>query len=180
MTTYSEELRKLNQSSGIVELYRFDATAIGGTVYHLTPTPSELGVITFNGVTYTCFPLSSFGWEVSTSGTMPRPTLQVSNVTQTFLSAIVSLGDLVGMEVQRFFTFQKYLDGQPEADPSKKSVTELYFVEQKVQHDAQSITWQLASPLDRANTILPRRQYLKDETTHNVYAPGLSRYRGAY
>lgn len=178
--TYAADLRDLNQTSGLVELYTFDATAIGGAVYHLTPSPAAAGVITFNGIDYTCFPLSSFGWELSASGTMPRPTIQVSNVTAAFMAGIVSLGDLVGMKVTRFFTFEKYLDGAPAADPTKKSPTELYFIEQKLSHDAQSITWQLASPIDRANTVLPRRQYLKDQTTNNVWAPGLSRYRGAF
>jgi lambda family phage minor tail protein L len=177
--TYNAELTQLNQTSPLIELYEFDATAIGGDTYYLTPYPAPDGV-TFNGVTYTAFPVASMGFEASTSGTMPRPTIQVSNVTSTFLAGIVALGDLVGMSVRRFFTYEKYLDGMPDADPFARSPTELYFVEQKVEHTASKITWQLASALDKSSIILPRRQYLKDNIGGNVYAPGLSRYRGSF
>lgn len=178
--SYNTELRELNQSSGIVELYDFDATNIGGGVYHLTPYPIDGGVVYFNGVAYSSFPIASMGWENSASGTAPRPTIQVSNVTGTFLAAVASLGDLVGMSVTRFYTFEKFLDGAAEEDPTARSRPEYYFVEQKLEHTAQKITWQLASPIDRSNLILPRRQYLKDDVANNIYAPGLSRYRGAF
>jgi lambda family phage minor tail protein L len=177
--TFATDSRQLHQTSALVELYDFDATSIGGSTYHFTPYYHEDGYITFNGVPYSCFPLGSSGWELTASGTMPRPTLQVSNVTQTFLAAVISLGDLTGMSVRRFFVYDKNLDGQPGADPSATSRVELYFVEQKLEQTNNHITWQLSSPLDRADFIVPARQYLKDNVGGNVYAPGLSRYRGA-
>lgn len=178
-STFSSDLRRLHQDSGIVELFDFDATSIGGGVYHLTPYYLDGGTISFDGVVYSSFPVASFGWELTTTGTMPRPTIQVSNVTSVFLASIVALGDLTGMQVTRFFTYERYLDGQPEEDPTMHSRKEVYHVEQKLDHTNTAITWQLVSPIDRANIILPRRQYLKDEVGNNVWAPGLSRYLGA-
>lgn len=177
--TIDADLRKLHQTSQLLELYDLDATNIGGSVYHLSPQWVTGGFFDFNGITYTCFPISSSGWELSSTGTAPRPTLQVSNVTQVWLSAITSLGDLTGMKVRRFRVFAKNLDGQPDADPTAISRPEVYYVEQKLEESKTRITWQLASPADRASVVLPARQYLKDDITGNVYAPGLARYRGA-
>lgn len=168
-----------NEGDGLVELYTADATALGGSLYRFAPYYHPDGYLSFGGTHYTCFPVASAGWEFTASGTAPRPTLQVSNVTQSFLYGIINIDDLVGMEIQRFFTKVKYLDDGSSPDSSKRTPSEIYYVEQKTQHDARTVTWQLSSPIDRANLVLPRRQYLKDPTTGNVYAPGLGRYSGA-
>lgn len=110
MTAPYVDLQDLNQTSGFVELFSLDTTPLGGSVYNFTNSTSSTGNIVFNGVTYSCLPITSDGWDFTSTGAPPKPTLTVSNVSKTLLAAVISLGDLVGSKVQRIRTYAKYLD----------------------------------------------------------------------
>lgn len=106
-----QEIVKLQQTSGFVELYKLDATAAGGAIYYFTNNQSPNGGnIVFGGITYQSLPIISSGWDISTEGVPPKPTLQLSNVNKTLLVAVATLGDLVGSEVSRTRTYAKFLD----------------------------------------------------------------------
>lgn len=111
MTTPYADLQDLNQSSGFVELFTLDATKVGGGVYRFTNFANpDGGALYFGGNAYIPLPVKSEGWDFSSTGTPPKPTLTVSNVSKQFLADVISLGDLVGSEVTRVRTFAKYLD----------------------------------------------------------------------
>ena len=164
MATPTADIRDLNQTSGLVELYTLDCTNIGGLVYNFTSNVTAAGgSLSFGGVSYTALPVSSSGWDFSSTGSPPKPTLTVSNVNKTFLYAVITLGDLVGAYLTRVRTFEKYLDGGASPDSTKKIGPDIYVIEQKISHDNTGITWQMTSIIDRMGTMLPRRQILKDK-----------------
>lgn len=161
--TIETEIHKQHQSSPLVELFTLDCSSIGGLTYRFTNHFAESGSVAFNGLTYTSLPIAATGYELTTSGTQPRPTLTVSNVTSVLLNAVITLGDIVGCKVSRIRTYEKFLDGQPTTDTTQYLGPDVYFIEQKSSHTKTAITWQLASSLDRLGTMLPRRQVLKSE-----------------
>lgn len=170
----SGALQSLNQDSPLVELFTLDLTGIGGSVFRFTPHFAEASTISFGGISYLSLPIISDGWEVSASGTQPRPTLSISNVNQVLLNSVISLGDLVGADLILIRTFEKYLDGHPSGDPTKYLPAQVYQVEQKVAHTAELISWQLSSILDKFGSKLPARQLTRTNF------PGLGRARGSW
>ena len=99
----------------VVELFDFELnTAQHGatTVYRFTNTKNELGNdIVWQGNTYTAIPLKAEGYEANTQGTLPRPSISVSNLLGTFTTIIALLPDgLEGCKVTRTRTLSKYLD----------------------------------------------------------------------
>ena len=187
MASFDESLRALHGTAGIVEF--LDITSPDGTwSRHITPYYIAAGFTTYGGVDYTCFPYASVGWEMRATGTLPRPTLTVSNVIPEFHAEVVSKGDMVGYKARRYFTFENFLDGAVNAAPTEHSRYEIYYFEQKLEHTETYISWQLASAIDQGNIVLPRRQYLKDKMPDDpahpgvpvpipgsVYSPGLTR-----
>ena len=88
-----EELSKLNPSA-IIELFELhlDNTLHGSTdVYrfHAGANADVDGNVVFNGKTYTRIPVKAEGFEFTSTGTLPRPTLTISNLdgTMTTLAA---------------------------------------------------------------------------------------------
>lgn len=171
MTTPYADLQERHQSSALVELFTLDCTPLGGGVYNFTNTPASSPVL-FGGVSFTPIPIKSEGWDFTSTGAPPKPTLTVSNVARTLLTDVISLGDLVGAKVTRVRTFAKYLDAGATPDSSKYIGPEVYIVEQKTGHNNEFIQWQLTSILDRLGMKLPRRQVLKDKGF-----PGVSKTR---
>lgn len=169
----SPDLQNLNQTSGFVELYVLDLTALGGAVYHYTNNISAIGgSLSFNGVPYTAIPIKSEGWNFVSTGQAPKPTLTVGNVQKNLLALVVSLGDMVGAKVTRYRTYEKYLDNGATPDGSKFLGPEVFLIEQKIAHNKTFISWQLTSIIDRFGMKLPRRQVLKDKGF-----PGVARTR---
>lgn len=174
----AQDLQNQHQTSPLIELYTLDCSNLGGSVYRFTPMFAESGSVSFQGQQYFSIPIQTEGWEVTSSGTQPRPTLQVSNTHGAVLNAVITLGDIVGAKVTRLRTYEKYLDGMPEADANMHLRPDVLQVEQKTSHTNTHIAWQLSTILERLGTKLPRRQILKDQTARHLYAPGISRYRG--
>ncbi len=96
--------------SPLVELFVIDCTGLGGPIHRFTPHFSEGASVSFGGNTYLSMPIISDGWEVSASGTQPRPTLSLTNVNRLLMNEVVTLGDLVGAKITRIRTLAKYLD----------------------------------------------------------------------
>ena len=85
-----EELAKINPSA-IIELFelRLDSTLHGSSdVYrfHAGANAAVSGNIVFNSQTYTRIPIKADGFEYSNTGTLPRPTLSISNLDSTITS----------------------------------------------------------------------------------------------
>ena len=163
-----EELAKLNPSA-IIELFELhlDNTLHGSTdVYrfHAGANADVDGNVVFNGNTYTRIPVKTDGFEFTNTGTLPRPTLTISNLdgTMTTLLLLVNAttagNDLGGAEVRRIRTLKKFLDGESTADPNAKFPDERWYVDRKANESRDSVTFELASKFDLAGQKLPKRQ----------------------
>tara|TARA_Y100000361_G_scaffold144454_1_gene152525 strand:- start:678 stop:1571 length:894 start_codon:yes stop_codon:yes gene_type:complete len=163
-----EELSKLNPSA-IIELFEvhLDNTLHGSTdVYrfHAGANADIDGNVVFNGNTYTRIPVKADGFEMTNTGTLPRPTLTISNLdgTMTTLLLLVNAttagNDLGGAEVRRIRTLKKFLDGEAAADPNAKFPDERWFIDRKANESRDSVTFELASKFDLAGQKLPKRQ----------------------
>ena len=163
-----EELAKLNPSA-IIELFELhlDNTLHGSTdVYrfHAGANADVDGNVVFNGNTYTRIPVKADGFEFTNTGTLPRPTLTISNLdgTMTTLLLLVNAttagNDLGGAEVRRIRTLKKFLDGEATADPNAKFPDERWYVDRKANESRDSVTFELASKFDLAGQKLPKRQ----------------------
>ncbi len=165
-----EELAKINPSA-IIELFelRLDSTLHGSSdVYrfHAGANAAVSGNIVFNSQTYTRIPIKADGFEYSNTGTLPRPTLSISNhdTTMTTLLLLVNAttagNDLGGAEVRRIRTLKKYLDGESAADPNARWPEERWFVDRKASESRDQVTFELASKFDLAGQKIPRRQVI--------------------
>lgn len=165
-----EELAKINPSA-IIELFelRLDSTLHGSSdVYrfHAGANADVDGNIVFNSQTYTRIPIKADGFEYSNTGTLPRPTLSISNLdgTMTTLLLLVNAttagNDLGGAEVRRIRTLKKYLDGESAADPNARWPEERWFVDRKASESRDQVTFELASKFDLAGQKIPKRQVI--------------------
>tara|TARA_R100001460_G_scaffold9873_3_gene23463 strand:+ start:679 stop:1572 length:894 start_codon:yes stop_codon:yes gene_type:complete len=165
-----EELAKINPSA-IIELFelRLESALHGSNdVYrfHAGSNADVTGNIVFNSQTYSRVPIKADGFEYTNTGTLPRPTLAISNLNST-ISALLLLvnattagNDLGGAEVRRIRTLKKYLDGESAADPNAQFPQEIWFIDRKASETRDSVTFELASKFDLAGQKIPRRQII--------------------
>ena len=107
--------------SAIIELFqlRFNSELHGSNdIYYFHAGTNELGLrnIIFDSQVYTRIPIAAEGFEYTNTGTLPRPTLTVSNLESNItallllVNATTAGNDLGGAEVRRIRTLAKYLD----------------------------------------------------------------------
>lgn len=173
----SEDL-KLAHGSGLVELFDFDLSMLGGPIYHFTPKPTgSLGYITFGGVQYFSFPFE-FKSANGAEGTLPRMQLTVGAVQNlVFKAALVQYGSLLGMRMTKRVTYAKYLDGAANANSSMHSTPELWICKKLLEQGKESVSFEMALPIDAPNIVFPPGQCLKvaSANPYDVYCPGLTR-----
>lgn len=157
-----------------IELIELDATLLGGPIYRFAPMPivdfisgtANMTSILWNGFSWPPFPLESSEWAWDGMGAMPTPHIKVGNVNAYFTAANIEFGDLLGVYLTRFRTFEKFLDGKPDADPNAQFPPEIYRVERKISQNNSIVEWELSNDLDHAAALLPGRIVLKNACTH--------------
>ena len=157
--------------SAIIELFEMtlDSTLHGSTDtyrWHNGANANVSGNIVWNGNSYVRLPIKAEGFEYSNTGTLPRPTLTISNldgVMTTLLllvNATTAGNDLGGATVKRIRTLKKYLDGEAAADPHAKFPDEIWYVDRKASENRDSVSFELASKFDLAGVMIPKRQII--------------------
>lgn len=153
-----------------VEMFEWNAEILTGNPddilrWHPGTTVTH-GAITWQGLEYQPMPIIAEGFERNASGTLPRPTLRVSNIQGLVGHYIRSIGGALGAKVTRKRTLGKYLDavnfpgGNPYADPTTHFPDESYFVSRKAAENALLLEMELAVKFDVAGVRLPRRQVI--------------------
>ncbi len=174
------ESNKLNPDI-YLELFDFDATPIGGTIWYYTNTPTggANSPILWKGNSYYPFPFELQGAEYKAdSSAMPRPTLSISSVNTIMIAAIRSLGSLNGMKVRRYKTFYKFTDNGSNANSTMHWPMDEWTVIRSTTINKNGIQLEVAYPLDRQGLKLPRKQILTDPTPNNPQGfPGVSKIR---
>lgn len=198
MTTIITELQSLSPSA-IIELFQLYTYAnlhgSTNTYYFHSGVNSRLfpGAVVWNGTKYEAFPIQATGFEYSGTGTLPRPTLTVSNLFSTITSILLSINDtnpgndLIGAKLVRIRTCARYLDavnfennqnpyGTP--DPTAEMPREIYYVDRKVSENRDAVQFELTSSLDLIGVRLPGRQCISS-VCQWVYRGAECGYSGA-
>ena len=207
VTLFEIDLSKILEAKSIPNLSA-DSEAIGfkGNVDNTLRFHNNIKVfnskIVWNGNDYYPVPIQAQGFENSSRGTLPTPTLSISSQSEESITLIsllkheiLKMGDIIGAKVTRRRTFAKYLDwanfqfktdisGRPfspqiqelpdgyEPDPNAELPKDVYFIERKTGENKNSIQYQLSSILDLEGTLLPRRTIVSDKCTFPYRGPG--------
>ena len=191
MTIPTSELQAINPGS-IIELFTIELnTALHGsnTIYrfHNGANMNANGEVVWAGNSYLRFPIECSGFEFGSTGTLPRPTIAVSNIFGTITTIMQDINtttvgnDLNGAKFTRIRTLARFLDavnftgntnpyGTP--DPSAEFPQEIYFLDRKVSENRNVVTWEAQSALDLINVKLPGRIATKE------LFPGIGAFRG--
>ena len=159
--------------SAIIELFELtlDATLHGSSdVYrfHAGCNANVTGNVIWNGNPYSRLPIKAEGFEFSSTGSLPRPTLSIANLDGGMTAILLLVNattpgnDLIGAKLKRIRTLKKYLDGEAAADPHAKFPDEIWYVDRKSAENRDLVQFELASKLDMAGVMLPRRQLVSN------------------
>jgi len=165
-----EELSKLAPSA-IIELWSVHLSSdLHGSTdvyrFHNGCNADVNGNIVWDGNQYARQPIQAEGFEYSSTGQLPRPTLTVSNTDNTMTALLIVVNattagnDLTGAEVRRIRTLRKYLDGESAADPNAQWPMEIWYIDRKSSESRNAVQFELASKLDLPNIKIPKRQMI--------------------
>lgn len=154
-TLLDTDTDSVDDDSGVQNIIRFSPDCL-----------EDGSPIVFGGYTYTMFPIEAEGFERGSEGTMPTPTIKVSNVLGGISSIVYEYNDLVGATVRRIRTFRKFLDDQPTADPDAYFPIDEFVVNRKTTQNKVYVEWELRSVLDLEGKYIPKRVCLKNICTH--------------
>lgn len=167
------DLQKLAPGE-LVDLFTIDLNPIGiNEIYHFHNGVNGIGGdVTWQGVLYTRFPIEASGFEWKGSGSIPRPTIRIANITGLLDALARENDDLVGAKFIRHRTFAKYLDAvnfeggiNPQADPNIHLDDEIWFIDRKASVNKVFVEWELAAAFDVTGVKLPRRQVIQNVCT---------------
>lgn len=155
-----QEAMALNQSA-LITMYVLDGSNQGADTYHFYPgTDPNGGDIVFQGQAYKQYPIEAKGFEMKSSGTYPTPEISFSNVYGFMSGLLLGFNDLIGCRIIRRRTFAKFLDGQPEADPTAQFPDDVFFVDRKIEESKLQCTLGLVSPIDVEDVSIPKRKII--------------------
>ena len=192
------ELNKINPSS-VIELYELELT-VGlhiptgnpnnlDTVFrfHAGANLNNFGQIRFNGNDYQRVAVKAEGFEDTSKGTIPRPTLTFSNLggitkdttvmtMSDFLNVVNTVtpgNDLLNAKVTRLLPLASALDNHnfdgdnPFSDPvgqpsSDRLQDRIYYIDRKSVENRQIVQFELVGQLDMQNKKIPARIVTRD------------------
>ena len=159
--------------NAIIELFELHLdTALHGTSvtspvrWHNGCNANVAGNITWNSQSYSRLPIKADGFEWSNTGSLPRPTLTVSNLDGVMTGLLMDVNgtttgiDLGMAEVRRIRVLKKHLDGESTADPHAQWPTEIWRIDRKSTENREIVAFELTSELDLPGQKIPRRQLL--------------------
>lgn len=158
----------------LVELWVLDASMFGGGVVRFQGVQD--GQVLWQGAEFDAWPIAAEGFS-RTSDQQPRPTLRVGNLDGSITRLCLEFDDMVGAIITRHRVFAKYLDGQPEADPTNEFPVESWFIDRKASETPESVDFELASALNFQGVQLPGRQIIANQCTVEYRGP-LCNYTG--
>ncbi len=164
-----KDLQKLEQSSGIVDLYEIELNNNAKAYITKAPDGSLQNIELYDYDTHTQkntyipIPLEIEGIDVTTKGVSARPVLTIANILTDFENAIspLTFQDLIGKKIYRRRTLQKYLVGEASETASGVAPVEfprqMWVVDRVEQEDSLSIAFELTSPFNTEGLVLPYR-----------------------
>ena len=181
MTIPTSELQAIAPGA-VIELFTLslNSTLHGdSTIYrfHNGANLNANGEVVWDGNSYLRFPIECTGFEFGSTGTLPRPTITISNIFGTITTILQDVNtttvgnDLNGATLTRIRTLARFLDavnftggtnpfGTP--DPTAEFPQEIYILDRKVTENRSDVTWEAQSALDLVNVKLPKRIATRD------------------
>lgn len=150
-------------TGNLVSLYTIDLSTIGvDAMYTFTAQVDKtLGKLRFRGVDYVPTDIQCSGFETS-SQSLPRPHVTITNVNRLMSSAAILHEDLIGARFVRLRTYTQYLDDGTTPDTGAAYASDVFLFDQKVRHNKQEIEWELAAAMDQEGRTIPGRPILRD------------------
>lgn len=152
----------------MLDLYEVDLQAFGGDVLRFhSGTNGYFNDVIWQGRAYSAYPIAVEGFEVKSEGTYSRPTMKVANITGLITGINHDFEDALGAVVTRRQVLVKHLDavnfpnGNADADPTMEAVSR-YVIEEMAEETFETVTYNLATPVDCDNAIIPARTILAD------------------
>ena len=180
MAIPTSELQSLTPSS-IIELFKLELNAqLQGSsevfLFHAGTNQLNNSII-WQGESYDKFPITAEGFEFTGSGTMPRPTLTISNLFG-FVSGLIkdtnnvsSKNDLGGAKFIRRRVLASSLDNANFIDGvnifgtpnSNELPQEIFFIDRKTAENRQVVQFECVSSLDLQGVKVPKRQVTRKD-----------------
>ena len=164
-----KEIFELEPSTMLV-LYEIVLKDSGGAKYYFHAGENGYSsTIYYGGGTgangYHYIPVKADGFDYA-DDSLPRPTLTFDNTDSFFSLKTRYFKDFIGFEVRRIRTFVKFLhdknfpnDVNPFGSPTEDSFPiEKYVINQKTAENAQVISFELASALEKEGAFIPNRK----------------------
>ena len=196
-TTPNEVERELHslEPSAIIELFQLHLTAeVNGAdlVYYFHAGTNELSqnIVFTDSVTglpntYSAVPIEVDGFQVTTKGTLPRPSMKIANANGA-ITALLNTYNPLHAEVKRIRTCKKFLDAvnftgntNSTADPTAmfNGGPESWYIDRVATENPQVVEFELVGKLDLTNLRLPARQVVEHcpwiyKGTECGYKPG--------
>ena len=123
------ELHSL-EPSAIIELFQLELNADQHGVnqiyyFHSGTKPGTGNNLVFGGIPYIALPIEAEGFAYSGQGSLPRPTLRVSNIFSTITALLATLPNgLEGAKVTRLRTLARYIDDANFGTPGSELTTQ--------------------------------------------------------
>lgn len=167
--TIQADISALNPSA-LIELFVLDLTSLGGDVVRFHAGTNELnGDVVWQANTYSAFPVEASGFQIAGTGQIPRPKIQVANITGLISGFVLNYNDMLGAQLTRKRTLAKYLDAvnftggiNPTADPDAYLQDDVYFIDRKSAENKNVVEFELSAAFDVAGVKLPRRQIIRN------------------
>lgn len=159
------ELSNLTQQAAldaVVFLFRFDATSIGGGIEHFCKGTLGGEPVSFGSVEYRPIDIEMSDFQVNAGGVLPTPKLRVANTDGYIQGLVNAYGDLIGCELRRVRTFRRFLDGQPNEDPTAYLGPDVFRVERKSDDNFEFFEWELSAAIDQEGKMIPGGVVLRD------------------
>lgn len=118
--------------------------------------------LVWQGINYYYFPIVADQFAQNGDGSLPRPSLKISNIYPNIKDLLLNLGDLVGAKVTRKRVFKKFLDGFPDADSNAGLPDEVYTIGRKKLETKLYVDFELFTIIESNNIKIPRRQILQN------------------
>lgn len=152
----------------MIDLFEVDLQSLGGDVIRFhSGTNGYYGNVIWKGLAYSAYPIAVEGFETKSEGTYSRPTMKVANITGLITGINSDFDDALGAVVTRRQVLVKNLDevnfpaGNADADTSMEAVSR-YVIEEMAEETFETVTYNLATPVDCDNAIIPARTILAD------------------
>lgn len=154
----------------IIEMFEVDLTPFGDLIYrfHFGTNDVQQAVV-WQGETFTPWAGQATGFDLSTSGSAPRPSFVLGNVFGTISALVLAYNDLVGAKVTRRRTLKKYMDAvnfpggvNDTADPDAALSNDVFYINRKVSETSSTVEFELVAAHDLVDLMLPKRQIVQN------------------